>query len=458
MVFSSILFLFYFMPAAFLLYYLAPRPAKNATLLVLSLIFYAWGEIRYLPIMFASILVDYAASNMIERSGSHQGKRRFWLLVSVVFNLGMLGFFKYAGFFASSLNALTGLSIPVLSLTLPLGISFYTFQTMSYTIDVYRGQVKPEHNIIDFGTFVVLFPQLIAGPIVRYTDIRRELRDRRMNPDQISLGVRTFILGLASKVLIANNVGALWTETEQIGFAGLSTAQAWLAILAFSLQIYFDFSGYSLMAIGLGRMLGFEFPKNFDFPYISKSMTEFWRRWHMTLGSWFREYLYIPLGGNRCGAVRTVLNLFFVWAATGLWHGASWNFVIWGLLFFVLLMMEKGFFKSFLDHHPVWARIYMIPLIMMSWAIFAITDFSQMGVFFSRLIGGYAGSDWVYSLRNYGVTFALGILFSTPALKGALAHLERSRIASVFIYGFLTVVSVAYLVDATYNPFLYFRF
>ena len=458
MVFSSILFLFYFMPVAFLLYYLTPRCAKNGVLLILSLIFYAWGEVRYLPIMFASILVDYIASNQIERSGDHKGKRRFWLTVSVVFNLGMLGFFKYSGFLVSNLDAATGLAIPIPALTLPLGISFYTFQTMSYTIDVYRGQVKPEHNIIDFGAFVVLFPQLIAGPIVRYTDIQRELRERRMNLDQISSGVRTFILGLASKVLIANNIGALWTQVEQLGFGGISTPQAWIAVFAFHFQIYFDFSGYSLMAIGLGRMLGFEFPKNFDFPYISKSMTEFWRRWHITLGSWFKEYLYFPLGGNRKGQVRTFLNLFFVWAATGFWHGASWNFVLWGIFFFVLIMIEKAFLKKPLDRHPLLAQCYMLPLLMVSWVVFAVPDFSQMGLFFSRMFGGYVGEDWIYSLRNYGVTFLLAALFSTPVLKGALQRTEKNRLAAVAIYGFLAVTSVAYLVDATYNPFLYFRF
>ena len=384
--------------------------------------------------------------------------RRFWLLVSVVFNLGMLGFFKYAGFFARNINALTGLGVPVLELTLPLGISFYTFQTMSYTIDVYRGDVKAERNIIDFGAFVVLFPQLIAGPIVRYTDIQRELRERTIDLGQISLGAQTFIMGLASKVLIANNVGALWTEVESMGFANISTPLAWLAILAFTMQIYFDFSGYSLMAIGLGRMLGFEFPQNFNFPYISKSMTEFWRRWHMTLGSWFRQYMYIPMGGNRKGAVRTVLNLFLVWAATGLWHGASWNFVLWGLYFFVLLMLEKAFLLSVLDKHPVLARVYMIPLIMISWAIFAITDFTQLGLFFSRLFAFSGGNDWVYFLRNYGVTFAVSILFSTPALKKGFQNLEKNRAIAALAYGMLLITSVAYLVDATYNPFLYFRF
>lgn len=458
MVFSSILFLFYFMPLAFGLYYLMPSRWKNLTLLILSLIFYSWGEVRYFPIMLASIIVDYVASNGIARAGHNKGTCRLWLLFSVVFNLGMLGFFKYAGFFARNLNAVAGLGIPVLELTLPLGISFYTFQTMSYTIDVYRGDVEAERNIIDFGAFVVLFPQLIAGPIVRYTDIQRELRCRTVDPGQVSNGARTFIMGLASKVLIANNVGALWTEVEAMDFAGLSTPLAWMAILAFTLQIYFDFSGYSLMAIGLGRMLGFEFPQNFNFPYISKSMTEFWRRWHMTLGSWFRQYMYIPLGGNRKGAWRTVFNLFLVWGATGLWHGASWNFVLWGLYFFALLMLEKAFLRPVLDSHPVFARVYMIPLVMVSWAIFAITDLSQLGIFFGRLFAFSGGTDWGYFLRNYGVTFALGILFSTPALKKGFQRLEKNGLFAALTYGALFLISVAYLVDATYNPFLYFRF
>lgn len=458
MVFSSILFLFYFMPVAFTIYYITPRRWKNLSLLIFSLIFYSWGEVRYFPIMLASIIVDYTASNQIERHEGQNGLRRFWLFVSVLFNLGMLGFFKYSGFFAENINALTGIGIPVLNLTLPLGISFYTFQTMSYTIDVYRGDVKAERNIIDFGTFVVLFPQLIAGPIVRYTDIQRELRQRTMNLGQISNGAKTFIMGLASKVLIANNVGSLWTEVGKLGFDSISTNLAWLSILAFTLQIYFDFSGYSLMAIGLGRMLGFEFPQNFNFPYISKSMTEFWRRWHMTLGSWFRQYMYIPLGGNRKGKGRTIVNLFLVWAVTGLWHGASWNFVLWGLFFFVLLMIEKAFLRPVLDCHPIFARIYMIPLIMISWAIFAITDLSQMKVFFGRLFAFQGGSDWVYFLRNYGVTFAIGILFSTPALKNGFQKFEKNEVFGTLIYGILLVASVAYLVDATYNPFLYFRF
>ena len=345
MVFSSILFLFRFMPAAFAVYYLVPRRFKNFTLLVLSLIFYSWGEAKYFPIMIASILVDYTASGLIESHRDNKLICRLALIFSMVFNLGMLGFFKYTNFFVGNLNALFGWNLPGISFVLPLGISFYTFQTMSYTIDVYLGKVKAERNLIDFGAFVVLFPQLIAGPIVRYTDINRELKERQINLPQIQDGIKHFILGLGSKVLIANNVGALWTEIESVGagagFLSISTPLAWMAVLSFSLQIYFDFSGYSLMAIGLGKMLGFEFPKNFDFPYVSRSFTEFWRRWHMTLGSWFREYLYIPLGGNRVSRPRLYFNLFVVWAATGFWHGASWNFIFWGLFFFVFLVIER---------------------------------------------------------------------------------------------------------------------
>lgn len=458
MVFSSLLFLFYFLPAAFAAYYLTPRRFQNGLLLVLSLVFYSWGEVRYFPIMLSSIAVDYIASNNIEAHPPGSVARRGWLAVSVVFNLGMLGFFKYSGFFTQNINALTGLSLPVLSLTLPLGISFYTFQTMSYTIDVYRGVVKAEKNLIDFGTFVVLFPQLIAGPIVRYTDICRELRERTFNAAQVSDGVRTFILGLASKVLIANNIGALWTEVEQTGFSTISSPLAWLGISAFALQIYFDFSGYSLMAIGLGRMLGFEFPQNFNFPYVSRSMTEFWRRWHMTLGSWFREYLYYPLGGSRKGALRSVFNLLVVWAATGLWHGAAWNFVLWGLYFFLLLFLERAFLRPALERNRLLSAVYMFVLLMVSWVIFAVTDLGQMQIMLAKLFSFTGGNDWQYALRNYAVTFVLGMLLATPALKRPLAKLERHALPAALLYGGLFLLSVAYLVDATYNPFLYFRF
>ena len=462
MVFSSILFLFRFMPAAFAIYYLVPRRFKNFTLLVLSLIFYSWGEAKYFPIMIASIVVDYTASGLIESHRDNKLICRLGLIYSMVFNLGMLGFFKYTNFFVGNLNALFGLSLPTISFVLPLGISFYTFQTMSYTIDVYLGKVKAERNFIDFGAFVVLFPQLIAGPIVRYTDINRELKERQINLPQIQDGIKLFILGLGSKVLIANNVGALWTEIEAIGagegFLSISTPLAWMAVLAYSLQIYFDFSGYSLMAIGLGKMLGFEFPKNFDFPYISRSFTEFWRRWHMTLGSWFREYLYIPLGGNRVSKPRLYFNLFVVWAATGFWHGASWNFVFWGLFFFVFLVIERMGFRQFLDRHRIFSHVYVIFFLLLSWALFAVTDLGMLGDLFTRMFVPMGGVDWIYYLRNYIVVFILGTVLSTPALKGLYLRLEKNNVFCLIFFGAIFLASTAYLVDATYNPFLYFRF
>ena len=462
MVFSSILFLFRFMPAAFAIYYLVPKRFKNFTLLVLSLIFYSWGEAKYFPVMIASIVVDYTASGLIESHRNNKLICRLGLIYSLVFNLGMLGFFKYTNFFVGNLNALFGLSLPTISFVLPLGISFYTFQTMSYTIDVYLGKVKAERNIIDFGAFVVLFPQLIAGPIVRYTDINRELKERQINLPQIQDGIKLFILGLGSKVLIANNVGALWTEIEAIGagegFLSISTPLAWMAVFAYSLQIYFDFSGYSLMAIGLGKMLGFEFPKNFDFPYISRSFTEFWRRWHMTLGSWFREYLYIPLGGNRVSRPRLYFNLFVVWAATGFWHGASWNFIFWGLFFFVFLVIERMGFKQVLERHSAFSHVYVIFFLLLSWALFAVTDLGMLGDLFTRMFVPVGGVDWIYYLRNYIVVFILGTVLSTPALKGLYLRLEKNNVFCLIFFGAIFLASTAYLVDATYNPFLYFRF
>jgi len=457
MVFSSILFLFAFLPVTFLIYYTVPARFRNTALFFLSLVFYSWGEARYFPIMLAVIVVNYFAALQMEKRPNGR-PRRFFLWLCVAFNFGMLGFFKYADFLSQNLNAIFGLGLPMLRLTLPLGISFYTFQTMSYTIDVYRGDVPAEHNFIDFGAFVVLFPQLIAGPIVRYTDIRREMHGRTLTLETIDAGVRLFLLGLASKTLIANNIGALWSDVEALGFTSVSTPLAWMALAAYTLQIYFDFSGYSLMAIGLGKMLGFQFPKNFDFPYESRSVTEFWKRWHMTLSSWFRAYVYYPLGGNRRGARRQIWNLFVVWAFTGLWHGASWNFVIWGLYYFVLLMIEKRFLLGRLEKSRVLSHVYLLLIVTVGWGIFALTDFTAMGQLLHRLVSMTGGMDWAYFLRNYAVTFALAILFSTQLLKKPFERLTKNRIAAAVVYGVLLFVCTAYLVDATYNPFLYFRF
>ncbi len=458
MVFSSLLFLFKFFPIAFLIYYLVPTRFKNATILVLSLLFYSWGEPKYIVIMFASIFVDFFVSQNIEKYRERKNVTRGLLLVSVSFNLGMLFFFKYTNFFIENLNALTGTTFEYLKLTLPLGISFYTFQTMSYTIDVYLQKVKAEKNIINFGAFVCLFPQLIAGPIVKYSDINEELQHRQVNLSQIDDGVRLFIMGLGSKVLIANNIGSLWNEVLVLGFDQISTPLAYLGLLAFSLQIYFDFSGYSLMAIGLGKMLGFNFPQNFNYPYISKSVTEFWRRWHMTLGSWFREYVYIPLGGNRVGRVRLYLNLFTVWFLTGFWHGASWNFILWGLYFLVLLIIEKQFLLSKLQSSKVFAHVYLIFAIFFSWGLFAVTDFAMMGQLFGKLFSLTGGTDYLFYIRNYGITFLLAFFFCTPALKLFYEKHKDKKWLVTSGLAVILVLSVAYLVDATYNPFLYFRF
>ncbi len=459
MVFSSILFLFRFLPIAFLIYYITPKKLKNLSLMVLSLIFYAWGEPKYLPIMFFSIILDYSCGMGIRCFADNKALKKLFLLLSISGNLGMLLFFKYTDFFIGNINSLFGLSIPFLELTLPLGISFYTFQTMSYTIDVYRGKVEAEKNIINFGAFVVLFPQLIAGPIVKYSDISNELKNRKINFAQIEDGIRLFIMGLGSKVLIANNIGALWTEVESLDLNFISTPLAWLGIIAFSFQIYFDFSGYSLMAIGLGKMLGFDFPRNFDYPYISRSITEFWRRWHMTLSSWFREYLYIPLGGNRAGKLRLYFNLFVVWFCTGFWHGANYNFIFWGLFFFVVLVIEKTFLLKFLENSKVISRVYVIILLILSWTLFAITDLPTLGAYFVRMFDFTKGIDFVYYLRNYGVTLILCVVFSTPLIRNLYEkYIIKYPILKTALLAVVLVFSVAYLVDASYNPFLYFRF
>lgn len=458
MVFSSLLFLFRFLPITFLIYYIVPFRLKNLVLLIASLIFYSWGEPKYFVIMLSCILVNYLTALGIERFRKNKAICRVCLAISLIFSLGMLFFFKYINFFITNLNSFLGLGLGTLSLTLPLGISFYTFQTLSYTIDVYWGKVEAERNIIDLGAFVVLFPQLIAGPIVKYTDINRELKKRTVTMAQIEAGIVTFLFGLGKKVLIANSIGSLWTQVEKMGFANVSSPLALLGILAYTFQIYFDFSGYSSMAIGLGKMLGFEFPQNFNFPYISRSITEFWRRWHMTLSSWFREYVYIPLGGNRKGRGRMYCNLFIVWAATGFWHGANWNFIFWGLYFFVLLSIEKLGFGKFLEKHRVFSHVYACIAIVFGWVLFAITDLSQIGTFLSTLFSFRMGSDVLYYLRNYAVIFIVAILCSTPLVEKLYQKIEKVTILKVLLHMGILILSVAYLVDSTYNPFLYFRF
>lgn len=458
MVFSSILFIFRFLPIAMILYFLTPNKYKNLTLLLISLTFYSWGEPKYFLIMVASIFVDYFISRGIEKSRNNKKVSIALLSISIVFNLGILFFFKYFNFFLENVNNILGLSLKYVKITLPLGISFYTFQTMSYTIDVFLGKVKAEKNIINFGAFVCLFPQLIAGPIVKYTDINVELKHRKIDMKQIQDGIELFILGLGSKVLIANNIGAFWSEIEGKGFAGVGTVIAWISVLAFAFQIYFDFSGYSLMAIGLGKILGFNFPRNFNYPYISKSITEFWRRWHITLGSWFKEYVYIPLGGNRVGRLRLYINLFIVWFLTGFWHGASYNFILWGLYFFILISIEKAVLLKFLEKHKIISHIYSIFFILLGWAIFAVVDLGQLKILLKEMFSISKNNQWMYYVRNYGITFIIATVLSTPIVKNIYNKVIKSDILNTFILMIIFLLCIAYLVDATYNPFLYFRF
>ncbi|MCI9264657.1 MAG: MBOAT family protein [Oscillospiraceae bacterium] len=473
MVFSSVFFLFTYLPVVLAAYYLAPLRWRNVVLLVLNLVFYAWGEPVYIVIMFASTAIDYTHGMLVDRCkrrGNDRGARMA-VASSVIFNLALLFFFKYWNFIAGSLGVLPIIeSLPLpgggsIPFTLPIGISFYTFQTMSYTIDVYRGDAGVQRNILNFGTFVTLFPQLIAGPIIKYKDLGDQIDHRDHPVERFAAGVQTFVVGLAKKTLLANNLGMLWDAYKATPVSQLTTAGAWLGILAFSFQLYFDFSGYSDMAVGLGRMLGFEFAKNFDYPYISKSLTEFWRRWHISLGSWFREYLYIPLGGNRVSRPRLLFNLMVVWAATGIWHGASWNFLLWGLYYGVLLVVEKFFLNRFMEKWPGWLRhIYALFFIGIGWALFAVEDFSHLGPYLGAMFGfgrgGLSDGAFLYYLRSYLPMLVMAAAASTPLAKNLwdrLGQTSRKVLIPILALGGL-VVCTCYLVDATYNPFLYFRF
>ena len=467
MVFSSPLFLFFYLPTVLLVYYMTPLRWRNAVLLVFNLIFYGWGEPVYILIMFLSIAIDYTHGMLVERAKrrGRDGRARAAVCSSVLFNLALLFFFKYWDFLAESLAAVGLDFMPRLGLSLPIGISFYTFQTMSYTIDVYRGDAPVQRSVISFGTFVTLFPQLIAGPIIQYKDLDAQLDHRDHTAERFASGVQAFAAGMAKKVLLANNLGMLWDAYKAVPAAGLTVLGAWLGVAAFSLQIYFDFSGYSDMAIGLGRMLGFEFKPNFDYPYISRSITEFWRRWHISLGAWFREYVYIPLGGNRVSRGRLCFNLLVVWGLTGIWHGASWNFLLWGLYFGVLLMLEKLFLKRRIDRWPAFFQhAYTLLLVAVSWAIFALEDFGQLGAYLAVMFGlaGRRVTDgaFFYYLRSYLPVLVLACLASTPLARSlwrrAPARAVQAALPVLLLAGLL--LSTAYLVDATYNPFLYFRF
>lgn len=464
MVFSTPLFLFYFLVAVLLVYYLVPLRLRNGVLMLASLFFYYWGEQDYTLIMLLSTAIDYTHGLLVQRFKKRGQDRyaRMTVVSSVFFNLSVLLFFKYWDFLAGSLQSIGLEWMPVLGITLPIGISFYTFQTMSYTIDVYRGDAKEQRSIVSFGTFVTLFPQLIAGPIIKYKDLDDQLGRRTHSLEQFASGISRFVAGLSKKLLIANNLGQLWDACKVMGKGELSIITAWLGILAFAFQIYFDFSGYSDMAIGLGRMFGFEFMENFNYPYISKSITEFWRRWHISLSTWFREYLYIPLGGNRCSRGRWILNLLIVWCATGIWHGASWNYLLWGLYFYVLLVSEKLLLGKYLQKLPGWLRhVYVMVLVLISWAIFALEDLSIMGHYLAAMLGfgdlPLVNALTGYYLRNYFPILAVAAVASTPMVITRWRRMDSPGLKlTVLLLGLLACT--AYVVAGTYNPFLYFRF
>ena len=472
MVFSTILFLFRFLPITLALYYLAPAKLKNTVLFLCSLVFYCWGEVRFFPVMVALILINYTCGLAIEHFDARPAARKAFLLVALLGSLGMLFYFKYANFVLTSQNTLLGTSFALIQgiSVLPLGISFYTFQTLSYSIDVYRRDVKAERNLIDFGAYVVMFPQLIAGPIVKYRDVSAQLHvyKGRCCLQQIEDGMILFTFGLAKKVLLADAIGALWTDiigiadspsTTFVGLANASTPLVWLGVIAYSLQLYFDFSGYSMMGIGMGRMLGFDFPQNFNYPYISSSITEFWRRWHMTLSGWFREYVYIPLGGNRKGLKRQILNLFIVELLTGIWHGANWNFICWGLYYFVLLAIEKLFLLPYLQKGRVWPHLYTLFLVVVGWAMFVGNDAGvEFGLLFQKLFVPSGGVSPLYFLRNYGVLLAVSGICCTPLIEKLWNLLRRRTLTRVLTILLLLAVSTAYVVGSTNSPFLYFNF
>ena len=467
MVFSSLSFLTLFLPLTILLYFAVPRRFRNLLLFLASLIFYAWGEPVYIVLMLFSSVVDYSHGLLMEKFDGRPGVRRALLISSVAINLSLLGFFKYAGLVVSTLNAALSLSIPVPSVALPVGISFYTFQTMSYSIDVYRRNCPAQRDPIAFGCYVTMFPQLIAGPIVRYVDVMREINDRRETFEGCYLGIRRFLVGLAKKLILANGVGMLWDSVSAQPAASLSALSAWLGVLAYAFQIYFDFSGYSDMAIGMGRMFGFQFPENFRYPYVSRSVSDFWRRWHITLSTWFREYLYIPLGGNRVRVPRNIFNLAVVWMATGLWHGASWNFLLWGAYFGAVLIAEKFLYGKALSRAPGfvgWA--YTALVVLVGWVFFALDDLGRGAAYLGAMFGGGAGAVDAYALRallNYGAVLLLCAAASTPLASGALERLRerRPRAHSALTYALVIAgfaLCLIYVVDAGYNPFLYFRF
>ena len=466
MVFSSTIFLCVYLPLVLLGYYICPKKGKNLFLLIVSLIFYAWGEPKYVFLMIFSILVNYVFGLLMDKHRENKKRLKLLLVISVIIDLGLLSVFKYTDFIITNINSVFGAGFDLLNIALPIGISFYTFQAMSYTIDVYRDDVRVQRNLIDFGMYITMFPQLIAGPIVRYSDVQDQLAERNVTTADFSEGIMRFVVGLGKKVLLANQMGAVWTQIYALG-GDISALMAWTGAAAYTFQIYFDFSGYSDMAIGLGRMFGFKFPENFRYPYESVSITDFWRRWHITLSTWFKEYLYIPLGGNRRGLARQALNLLIVWTLTGFWHGAGWNFVMWGLYYFAILFIEKLFLLKALDKLPRLLRhAYALLLIVIGWVIFASDDVSVMLPYLGSMFGanGALGGMDVYTLLTRAALMVICCVASTELPKrlfvtaaGKMNEKAAFTVKSVLTLTLLAL-SVVFLIGDSYNPFLYFRF
>lgn len=463
MVFSSIEFLYVFLPITFLCYFLVPRKFKNAVLLFFSLLFYFWGEPKYTLLMVFTITFSYFAGRLVEVKRNTRVAKPL-LILSVGVPLGLLAVFKYADFIISSFNAVTGADISLLHLALPIGISFYTFQALSYIVDVYRGTVPAQKNFISLACYITLFPQLIAGPIVRYTIVADDLSSRKHTLENAGLGIRRFVFGLAKKVLIANLLGSLCSAFQDTSEP--SVVFSWIYSISYSLQLYFDFSAYSDMAIGMGKMLGFHFDENFNYPYISKSVTEFWRRWHISLGSWFRDYVYIPLGGNRVKPLRQILNIFAVWSLTGLWHGAGYTFILWGLYFGILLIAEKLLLKKVLDKLPSFIRhIYVILAVIVSFVLFNAPNLTSAVSHLKMMFGlsglPFSSADTVYTLQSYGVLLVMAFVGATPFVKKLGEKVAKTKVSTFIepaVVAVLLVVSTAYLIDGSFNPFLYFRF
>ncbi len=466
MVFSSTIFLCVYLPLVLLGYYICPKKGRNLFLLIASLVFYAWGEPKYVFLMIFSILVNYIFGRLMDKHRENKKRLKLMLVLSVVIDIGLLSVFKYTDFIITNVNAIFGANFDLLNIALPIGISFYTFQAMSYTIDVYRNDVRVQKNLIDFGMYITMFPQLIAGPIVRYADVQDQLAERSVTTADFSEGIMRFVVGLGKKVLLANQMGAVWSEIYALG-GDVSALMAWTGAIAYTFQIYFDFSGYSDMAIGLGRMFGFKFPENFRYPYQSVSITDFWRRWHITLSTWFKEYLYIPLGGNRYGLARQALNLLIVWSLTGFWHGAGWNFVMWGLYYFVILFIEKLFLLKALDKLPkLFRHVYALLLIVIGWVIFASDDVSVLLPYLGSMFGanGAIGGMDVYTLLTKAALLVICCIASTELPKrlflsatGAMNEKAAFTIKSVMTIALLAL-SMILLIGDSYNPFLYFRF